>query len=281
MKIALSAESTIDMPKELLEKYKISTIPFTVVLGDDMFLDGEMPISKIFDYVKSSGKLPKTSAVNQVQYEEHFTKLLKDNDAIIHFSLSSEFSSAYSNAVMASKEFDGKVFVIDSRSLSTGIALLAINARKLIDKGFSPMEIVKNTEARIPFNQASFILKRVDYLYKGGRCNMLQLLGANLLKLRPQIIVKDGKMKSGSKYRGNMESATIKYVEETLTEFNTPDLEEVFITYTTAEPELVEKIRQILISKGFKNIHETHAGATITSHCGENCLGILYINDAK
>ncbi len=281
MKIALSAESTIDMPKELLEKYKISTVPFTVVLGDDTFLDGEMPISKIFDYVKSSGKLPKTSAVNQVQYEEHFTKLLKDNDTIIHFSLSSEFSSAYSNAVMASKEFDGKVFVIDSRSLSTGIALLAINARKLIDKGFSPMEIVKNIEARIPFNQASFILKRVDYLYKGGRCNMLQLLGANLLKLRPQIIVKDGKMKSGSKYRGNMESATIKYVEETLKEFNTPDLEEVFITYTTAEPELVEKIRQILISKGFKNIHETHAGATITSHCGENCLGILYINDAK
>ena len=199
MKIALSAESTIDMPKELLEKYKISTVPFTVVLGDDTFLDGEMPISKIFDYVKSSGKLPKTSAVNQVQYEEHFTKLLKDNDTIIHFSLSSEFSSAYSNAVMASKEFDGKVFVIDSRSLSTGIALLAINARKLIDKGFSPMEIVKNIEARIPFNQASFILKRVDYLYKGGRCNMLQLLGANLLKLRPQIIVKDGKMKSGSK----------------------------------------------------------------------------------
>ena len=219
MKIALSAESTIDMPKELLEKYKISTVPFTVVLGDDTFLDGEMPISKIFDYVKSSGKLPKTSAVNQVQYEEHFTKLLKDNDTIIHFSLSSEFSSAYSNAVMASKEFDGKVFVIDSRSLSTGIALLAINARKLIDKGFSPMEIVKNIEARIPFNQASFILKRVDYLYKGGRCNMLQLLGANLLKLRPQIIVKDGKMKSGSKYRGNMESATIKYVEETLKEF--------------------------------------------------------------
>lgn len=281
MKIALSAESTIDMPKELLEKYKISTVPFTVVLGDDTFLDGEMPISKIFDYVKSSGKLPKTSAVNQMQYKEHFTKLLKDNDTIIHFSLSSEFSSAYSNAVMASKEFDGKVFVIDSRSLSTGIALLAINARKLIDKGFSPMEIVKNIEARIPFNQASFILKRVDYLYKGGRCNMLQLLGANLLKLRPQIIVKDGKMKSGSKYRGNMESATIKYVEETLKEFNTPDLEEVFITYTTAEPELVEKIRQILISKGFKNIHETHAGATITSHCGENCLGILYINDAK
>lgn len=281
MKIALSAESTIDMPKELLEKYKISTVPFTVVLGDDTFLDGEMPITKIFDYVKSSGKLPKTSAVNQVQYEEHFTKLLKDNDAIIHFSLSSEFSSAYSNAVMASKEFDGKVFVIDSRSLSTGIALLVINARKLIDKGFSPMEIVKNIEARIPFNQASFILKRVDYLYKGGRCNMLQLLGANLLKLRPQIIVKDGKMKSGSKYRGNMESATIKYVEETLKEFNTPDLEEVFITYTTAEPELVEKIRQILISKGFKNIHETHAGATVTSHCGENCLGILYINDAK
>lgn len=281
MRIALSAESTIDMPKELLEKYKISTVPFTVVLGDETFLDGEMPISKIFDYVKSTGKLPKTSAVNQVQYEEHFNKLLEDNDAIIHLSLSSEFSSAYSNACVAAKEFDGKVFVIDSCSLSTGIALLAIYARKLIDKGEKPENIVKNIENRIPYDQASFILKRVDYLYKGGRCNMLQLLGANLLKLRPQIIVQDGKMKSGSKYRGNMDVATLKYIEETLKEFNHPDLEEVFITYTTAEPELIEKIKEILRNKGFKNIHETQAGATITSHCGENCLGILYINDAK
>ena len=101
MKICISAESTIDLPKTLLEEFDIHTVPFSVLLGETLGLDGVVTPPEIFDYVDRTGVLPKTSAVNQVQFEDYFEELLKDYDAIIHFSLSSDLSSAYQNAVNA------------------------------------------------------------------------------------------------------------------------------------------------------------------------------------
>ena len=278
MKIAISAESTLDLTKELIEKYDIKILPFSILLGDQSAYDGEITTDQIIEFVNKSGVLPKTSAVNEYQYEEHFKKILKKNDAIIHFSLSSEMSSAYFNACKVADNMNN-VYVVDTRSLSTGIALQAIYASKLVKEGLEPNEIVEKVKERIPYTQASFVLSRLDYLYKGGRCNAMQLLGSNLLKIHPQIIVSEGKMDAHKKFRGNMSNVVFKYVEATLEEFNNPDLEEVFITYTTANLDVISEIKNILVARGFKNIHITTAGATISSHCGEHCLGILYMND--
>lgn len=280
MKIALSAESTIDMPKELLAEYDIHTLPFTVILGDEVKLDGEFPVSHIIEYVNQHKVLPKTSAVNQAQFEEHFNNLLKDYDAIIHVSLSSKISSACENAKAVAAKMKN-VYVIDSQSLSTGIALIAIYASKLIKKGLDAEEIVKKCEERVPHVQASFVLARLDYLYKGGRCTALQLFGSNILKLRIQILVKDGQMKPAGKYRGNMDNCIRNYVNDTLNEYDNPDLSEVFITSTTATDAQNEMVKQILLDHGFKHVMITNAGGTITSHCGENTLGILFINDGE
>ena len=174
MKIAISAESTIDMPKEMLEEYNINTIPFTILLGENAKLDGQFDPKEIFEYVLINKTLPKTSAVNEFQFSEYFNSLLKEYDGIIHISLSSEMSSAYSNACKVASELEN-VYVIDSRSLSTGIALQAIYASKLVNEGREISEIVNKIKARIPYTQASFVLSRLDYLYKGGRCNAIQL----------------------------------------------------------------------------------------------------------
>ena len=278
MKIAITAESTIDLPKELLEKYDIQTAPFSILLGDDMCEDGEGIADKIFEYVDKTKVLPKTSAINDAQYKEFFDKVLEKYDAIVHVSLGSELSSACQNAKRTAQDYPN-VRVIDSQSLSTGIALLAIYARELADAGFSIDEIKEKTEARVPYVQASFILKRLDYLFKGGRCSRLQLFGANLLKLRLQIVVDNGKMAPAKKFRGAMDNCIMQYCEETLATFNNPDKDIVFITYSSADEKVVEKIRELLTQKGFKNIYATRASGTITSHCGEDCLGILYIND--
>lgn len=278
MKIAVSAESTIDMGKELLEQYDISTVPFNLFLGDKQYFDGDIAPSEIIEYVNKNKVLPKTGAVNEYQYEEHFGKLLKSYDAVVHFTLSSKMSSAYNNAVNVAKKFKN-VYVIDSQSLSTGIALLAIYASKLVRAGESAEDVYEKCLKRVPFVQASFELKRVDCLYKGGRCSALTLLGANILRIRPQIIVKDGKMISGKKYRGNYSYVVKRYCEDVLEEFNNPDLSEAFVTYTTADKEIVDSAIESLKNRGFKNIHVTNANGTVTSHCGEDCLGILYIND--
>ena len=193
MKIAITAESTIDMPKELLEKFGIKTLPYTILLGDDVELDGDGIADKIFDYVAKTKVLPKTSAINDMQYKEFFDEVLKECDGIVHLALSSGLSSSCGNARRVSEEYDN-VRVIDSQSLSTGIALLAIYASELASKGYDLDKIVEMVEKRVSSVQASFILKRLDYLFKGGRCSRLQLFGANILKLRLQILVNGGKM---------------------------------------------------------------------------------------
>ncbi len=280
MKIAISAESTVDLTEALIKEYDISVIPFGITLGDKNFKDGEISTQEIFDYVDKTGVLPKTNAVNAYEYEEHFKRLLEGNDAVVHFSLSSEISCACQNAKTVAAEMPG-VYVVDSRSLSTGIALLAIYAAKLKGKGLGVEEIVEKCTARIPYVQASFVLERLDYLYKGGRCSAMALFGANLLKIRPQILVGDGKMAPHKKYRGGMPGVVEKYCRDTLNEFDSPDKSIVFLTHSRASQEMVDAAKKVLTEYGFTNIKETIAGSTISSHCGKNCLGILYINDGE
>lgn len=280
MKIAISTESTCDLTQELIEKYNIEIIPYTIILGDEMVTDNADVPAKIFKYVEETKELPKTSAINEMTYKEYFESLQKKYDAIVHISLSSGLTSSTSHAETAASKMKN-VWVVDSKSLSTGIGLLVIHAANLRDAGKTPEEIVSGVEKRIPFVQASFVVERLDYLYKGGRCSALSLFGANLLKIRPQIVVKDGSMKPAKKYRGKMEKVIENYCADTLEEFNNADKSIGFVTYTTATPEMIANAKTALKNAGFKEVLETTAGGTITSHCGEHVLGILYINDGK
>ncbi len=280
MKVAVSVESTNDLSRELLEKYDIKVIPYTITLGDMTFKDGEHTTAEMFEYVDKFGTLPKTTALNEYEYTEFFEELLKSYDAVVHICLSSGITSSCGNAERAAKNVKN-AYVVDSQSLSTGIGLLAIYARELADEGVPAAEIAEKAQARAAKLQVSFVLERLDYLHKGGRCTSLQLLGANLLRIRPRIILRDGKMLSDKKFRGSMGGVVAKYCAETLEDFDTPDLKRVFITYTSATPEMVEAAKNACREAGFREILETRAGGTIASHCGANTLGILYFNDGE
>lgn len=280
MKIAISVESTNDLSQELLQKYDIKVIPYTITLGDMTFKDGEHTTAEMFEYVDKYGTLPKTTALNEYEYTEFFKEILQSYDAVVHICLSSGLTSSCGNAERAMKNVEN-AYVVDSRSLSTGIGLLAMYARELAEQGVSAQDIAKTVQERANKLQVSFVVERLDYLYKGGRCSSLQLLGANLLKIRPRIVLKEGKMISDKKFRGNMGGVVAKYCAETLKDFNTPDLKRVFITYTTATAEMLEAARKALTEAGFNEIYETRAGGTIASHCGANTLGILYFNDGN
>ena len=281
MRIALSAESTIDLTQELLKEWDIHSIPFHFTINNKEYYDGEITNNEIFSLVNKYNTLPKTSAVNTQEFIDYF-KNLKDEgyDYIIHISLSSKISTACNNAILASKEISG-VYVIDSKSLSTGIALLAHYARKLIDKGLDVERIVELVTSRVKNDQASFILYRLDYLFRGGRCSALALFGANLLKIRPQILVIDGKMTPAKKFMGEYVKCVRQYAKATLEKYNNYDKSLCFITYSSYYPEMINAIKDEAIKVGFERIELTSSGSTITSHCGENCIGILYLNDQE
>ena len=279
MKICITAESTIDLSKELLKQYDIKVIPFTVLLGEDEYADGDITPQDIFDYVAEKKVLPRTCAINDYQYRDFFRACLDQGyDAVIHFCLSSGISASYLQAVHAATKVEN-VFVIDSQSLSTGIALEAIYARKLAEKGLEPKEIVEKVTARVPYVQASFVIQTLEYLHKGGRCSGLLRFGAAILRIKPQIIVSEGKMAPAKKYIGRKSQVVEAYCKDTLEQFANPDLSVAFVTHTQATPEMVAVAIDALKNRGFKTIYETTAGATITSHCGPQTIGILFIND--
>lgn len=280
MKIAISVESVHDLTEELLKKYDIKVIPYQINLGDLSFKDGKYSTEEMFALVDKYGELPKTTAINPVEYKEYFETLKKDYDAVVHICLSSGITSSCGNAIAAGAE-TSDVFVVDSLALSTGIGLQAIYARELANAGTPAAEIAAKLNARRDKVQTSFVLERLDYMHKGGRCSSIALLGANLLKIRPRIVLKNGKMLSDKKYRGNIQMVVAKYAEELFREFDAPDLTRVFITYTTATPEMVAAAKEKCQSVGFKEILETHAGGTIASHCGAHTIGILYYNDGE
>lgn len=280
MNIGLSAETTCDLTPELKKELDLNIVPFTVLLGDKQYFDGEISIQNIFDFVSKNKVLPKTSAVNEYQYTEHFNKLLKRYDAIIHISISGDCSSAVENAKKVASNMKN-VYVIDSRSLSTGISLLLFYAKKLIDKNIEVTEIVNKVNAEIKNVNASFVLDKLDYLYRGGRCNALQLLGANLLKLHPEIIMEGGKNTPYKKVRGNISTVVSTYCDDILSHFSNPDKNIAFVTHANAPQEIIDIAYNKLKTAGFKRILTTTAGCTVASHCGPNCIGILYINNSK
>ena len=283
MRTIITSDSSCDLSKEQLKEFEIQILPIYVNMNGEEYKDGvNVTPEDIFSHVKTTKTLPKTSALSTADYQTFFKSILDTNkdSKIIHISLSGSISSCCEHAVLASQDFDGKVTVIDGRSLSTGTGLLVLYAAKLAKKDIEYDEIVKKVQGRIPFVQASFIIEEVHYLHKGGRCSAIALIGANLLKIKPKIQVVDGGMKPTGKPRGKMLSVLKEYVDQTLSEFNNPDKSICFVTHSCIEPEIAEEIKSYVESKGiFEEVVITIASSTITCHCGKGTLGILYIND--
>ncbi len=276
MKIAISIDSACDMPKELKEKYNIFTMPYYVILGDRECVDGVNVTSQdLFDYVKTTGTLPKTAAISAGQFTTYFTDILKNYDEIIHFTLSGSMSSSCANAINGAEGLN--VHIVDSKSLSSGIALLVLEAARLVEEGkLSASEIAEYIRGITPRVQASFLVNTLTYLHKGGRCSAVALVGSKLLKIKPKILVRDGKMDVAKKYMGNIDNCLIKYVEDTLAG-NNPDTTIAFCTHSSEMPisrEICQKLRDF----GFKQVYDVNASSTICSHCGPGTLGILFMN---
>ncbi len=278
MIIRISADSTCDFSPEYVAAHHITIIPLTVSMGDRDYTDGlDITPDDIFRHVDAGGALPKTAAVNTADYRAKFTELLKECDAVIHFNISADFSSCHANAVAAAKGLP--VYCVDSRNLSSGIALLAAEAVDMVEDGCEDVQaILDHVKGLIDKVDASFIIDRLDFLYKGGRCSMVAMLGANLLKLRPCIEVVDGKMIVGKKFRGTYERCLKQYVDDRLRSPEAVRSKRIFITHTGVTQEQFELVKaQVQAHMPFDEILEVRAGCSITSHCGQGTLGILFI----
>ena len=278
-KIIISSDSTCDLSAELKERYGVKILPLGVTLGTNVYRDGfDITPDDIYAHYDKTGELPKTTAANVGECADFFAELKKDCDAVIHFTISSDMSSTYSNSCIAASELEN-VYVIDSKNLSTGGGLLVVAAAEMAKDGMEPAAIVEQIEKLKPCVDASFVIDNLEYLYKGGRCSALAMMGANLLKLKPCIEVKNGVMGVGKKYRGTFSKVVEEYVEERLQNVDDIDTSRIFVTHAGCDPELMETVVNKVKEKGiFKEVFFTRAGCTVTSHCGANTMGVLFIH---
>lgn len=278
--IIITTDSTSDLSPELLEKYDIKVLPLNIVSETDSKKDGlEINAKDVFEYQRKTGKLLKTAAANMVEWGDFFDSL-PENEGVVNFTISSEMSSTFTNSKMAAEERN-EIYTIDSQNLSTGIGLLILTACDLREQGLSAKEIYEKIEALKPYVRSSFVIDTLEFLHKGGRCSALAALGANLLKLKPCIEVKDGKMGVAKKYRGKITEVIPKYIKDKLAEFDKINPDKVFITHTMDDENMYivdEMLKYVKENYNFKHVYTSTAGCTVSVHCGPNTLGILYID---
>ncbi|HBR08660.1 MAG TPA: DegV family protein [Clostridiales bacterium] len=277
MKVKISADSTCDLPKALIEKYDIGIMPLYIIRAGESLKDGEeITTPEVFDYTARTGELCGTAAVTIMDYVNAWTEWKKEYDAIVHVSLSSELSASYSNACIAAQEV-GDVWVVDSRNLSTGTGHLVLDAGEMAEKGMDAADIAKALESLLTKLDVSFVLDTLIYLRKGGRCSALAALGANLLSLKPCIEVRDGTMDLGKKYRGKLDKAFLQYITDRLKDRDDIDTRRIFITDSGISEEMRAVLKETVLScQPFEQVYFSRSGSVISGHCGPWCMGILY-----
>ena len=278
MKYKILSDSTCDLSPDLVRRYDIGILPLIVVKADQEYLDGQTITPKdIFDHVAAGGSLCSTAARSVAVYQEAFARYAGEYDGVVHINISSDFSSSYQNACIAAQDFEN-VRVVDSRNLSTGQGLVVLKACELAKSAQSVDQLKAELDAFTPRVEASFVLDKLEYMVKGGRCSSAAALGANLLNLKPSIEVKDGKMSVVKKYRGKYDRCLQNYVKDRLENREDIDRGTLFITHTPVSDECLEAVREAVKECGrFDNIYETEAGCTVSCHCGPGTLGVLFV----
>ncbi len=276
MSIKITATSTCDLPPELLERYQITMVPLYVSFGGNTCKDGlEATPEDIFRCVEAGGQLPTTAAVNIADYQSLFAELAPQYDSVLHITIGSEFSCCYQNALVAAEDFSN-VYVVDSRNLTVGQGILALEAAIAAERGDSIENILKMLEGMIDRVDTTFVVDKLDYLAKGGRCSSVVALGANLLKLKPCIVLADGKMTVGKKYRGAFDKILPDYVRDQL-EGKNVNLDRIFVVHTRCDPAIPAAVCGIVKEFGFREVVTAVAGCTISCHCGPNTLGVIFL----
>ena len=278
--VVITSDSTCDLSQELLDRYDIPVIPLTITLGEDTFLDGSnfTPLDMYARY-KQDGTLPKTSAPSVQEFLDFFSQFTEKGCEVVHLDISSELSNTYNAACMAAEEL-GHVHVVDSRMLSTGVGLLAIEGAECRDRGMGAQDIAEHLRGLTGKVQTSFVLDTLQFMWKGGRCSAVSALGANLLSLKPGLEMKDGKLGVYKKYRGNIKTVYKQYVKERL-QGRKVRPGHVFITESGEVDDAVLEEIFALVRETIpvQEIHHTLAGCTVSTHCGPKTLGILFIEE--
>ena len=278
-KILITCDSTADLPKEMVKKYGIKVLPLNVTLGGNLYHDGvDVTPDDIFSFAAKRSMLPKTTEPTESETLRFFAPLVNQGYQIIHFTISSAMSQSYTNAEIVAKKL-GNITVIDTGTASCGEGMIVLNAAQMLEEGHFFNEIIDSSNFMMGKVRATFVVDKMDFLYKGGRCSALAKLGATVFNIKPNIVVtKEGKLDVDKKYRGKFPEAVNKFLNEELGDGSSIDNDKFFLVHTGADEEILEMCEKRIKSVvNPKHLYTVKSGCTIASHLGPNVIILVFM----
>ncbi len=280
--ILISTECVADLPVSLREENHIDIIYYDIRTDGGVFRDtDEIDSQNIMEYMVGGKKKAYSVIPTANDYRSYFNKRLREYDEIIHICISGGISEAYNNALLgrAKMGLEGnRVYLIDSRHLSGGQALVALEAVACKNEGMSCKEIVAHLQELIPKISTTFLAENLNYLYYNGKVKKAIMDFCNQLMLHPVLSMEDGKLTVKRAYFGKYRNAAKKYIRNIAKNSDKIDAENGFLIYSGGNVELLEMIKETTnASVSFENLYCQQASATISCNCGPNAFGILYV----
>ncbi|MEC2056534.1 DegV family protein [Peribacillus psychrosaccharolyticus] len=276
-KIILSTESGADLPEDLVEKHQIQVVPMHVIMDSKDYLDGQLSVEEVFDYYSRTKKIPSTTATNVYEYHELFTKIRVNfpDSIIIHIGYTSKASASFQSALIAAEDFED-LFLIDTLNVTGGLAAIVMYAVTMLEEepSISHVHLIEKIESVVPKTKLAFIPGSLDFLRAGGRVSNVAYIGGSLLKVKPCIELKEGKLVSTKKYRGNMSMVAEKLMRDYLNQYDI-DRKQLYLIYSIGLDESIKRrMDEITKETGFENVTWMQAGAMISTHAGPGGFGI-------
>ncbi len=279
-RIILSTESGADLPKDLVEKYQIQVVPMHVIMDEKDYLDGELSVEEVFDYHSRTKKIPSTTATNVHEYHELFTKIRIDfpDSIIIHIGYTSKASASFQSALIAAEDFQD-IFLIDALNVTGGLAVIVMYAVTILkeEPSIGHVQLIEKIESIVPKTRLAFLPGSLDFLRAGGRVSNIAYIGGAILKIKPCIELKEGKLVSTRKYRGNMSTVAEKLMRDYLNQYDI-DRKQLYLIYSIGLDESIKRrMDEVAAELGFENVTWMQAGAMISTHAGPGGFGIAGI----
>lgn len=275
--VRVVTDSGADIPKSLRDQLGIAVVPLTIHFGEEEFKDGvDLDTSTFYARLKAGGQ-PRTTQPSPADFEAVYRRLQEEGaEAIVSCHLSSELSGTMQSAVLAStmETVQVPVHVVDTRSASLGIGLIAIEAARLAEAGKGAEEMVAHLQGIVKRQKVLFLVDTLEYLQRNGRIGRASAFLGGLLNIKPLLTIDDGVVAPLERARGRAKARA--RLVELITSGVGESRVRMGVLHADAPAE-AEALADELRSK--LNVDElivTELGPTIGTHAGPGTLGVVY-----
>ena len=278
-KVNIIVDSTADITEDVKER--LTVVPLTLRFGDEEYIEG-VTIQKKEFYQKliESDVLPKTSQAAPADFEDVFEKIVAAGESAVVITLSSKLSGTWQSAMIAAREYEDSVYVVDSRNVAIGAAILAKLALRLVDEGMGAGEIAERLEKEREKICLIAMLDTLEYLKKGGRISAAAAFAGGVLSIKPVVCIRDGEIVILGKARGSKQGNNLLVSEIRKTggiDFTKP----ILLGYTGLDDTLLQKYiedSKALWEEGISSLETTMIGSVIGTHAGPGAVAVAFFS---